>query len=626
MKRFLFMLILCLSCYGKAMAVLNPVVDSIPMRDGKKLAADVYIPAGCSSCPTILVQTPYGRLPFRFGLPMGIGQNLNSSDYIFVVVDWRGFYGSSSAAVASPNRGEDGYDCIEWIVNQTWSNGLVGTWGPSALGKIQFETAREQHPAHVCAVPLVASPEFMYQDYFPGGVYRTEYVEQLDALGYGLSAGLLANPFYNITWLFAENNSQFADEINTPMMMIGGWYDHGPDGMIDHFLALRSTSPIAVRDKHRLIMGPWAHGGNGTAHVGDANQGDLFYPEAEGWSDSLALLFFDHYLLGQNNGIDATSYITYFQMGENNWNTTAVWPPSDVSALRLYLQNDHSLISGLPQNTSGNSSFVFDPHNPSPTYGGATLRQDLLQGPYDQTDSVESRSDLLIFETPVLGQDVVMKGKVKVHLWVSSDRTDTDFAIRLTDVYPDGRSMLLGDGIRRMRFRDGYATGDTASMVPGTLYEVDIEMQTSCITFLTGHRIRLDISSANYPRYDLNLNNGGVMYTAGDTLVANNTVYHSSVNASYVELQLQDFIGGVGSVDELSLKVFPNPSSDQLMVSTNLGNSGQWTIYDYTGRSIDQNFFSASTFSINVSGYAPGIYFLTLEQNQHRITQTIVIR
>jgi hypothetical protein len=186
--------------------------------------------------------------------------------------------------------------------------------------------------------------------------------------------------------------------------------------------------------------------------------------------------------------------------------------------------------------------------------------------------------------------------------------------------------MLLGDGIRRMRFRDGYATGDTASMVPGTLYEVDIEMQTSCITFLTGHRIRLDISSANYPRYDLNLNNGGVMYSAGDTLVANNTVYHSSVNASYVELQLQDFIGGVGSVDELSLKVFPNPASDQLMVSTNLGNPGQWTIYDYTGRSIDQNFFSASTFSINVSGYAPGIYFLTLEQNQHRITQTIVIR
>lgn len=151
----------------------------------------------------ILIQTPYQKNWFHFGLPLGVGTNQPNSNYAFVVVDWRGFYGSAAALVPSPNRGEDGYDVVDWIAQQTWCDGNIGTWGPSALGKIQFETAKEQHPNHKCAVPLVAHPMTRYEDYYPGGVYRTEYVEQLDALGYGLSTFVLGNQVKNFTWTVA---------------------------------------------------------------------------------------------------------------------------------------------------------------------------------------------------------------------------------------------------------------------------------------------------------------------------------------------------------------------------------------------------------------------------------------
>lgn len=610
------LLVLLLISMNNASALLNPVVDTIPMRDGKWLMADIYIPAGWTSGPTILIQTPYNRLLFRAGLPLGILQNINSSPYAFVVVDWRGFYGSLPAAIASPNRGEDGYDVIEWISQQSWSDGKVGTWGPSALGKIQFETAREQHPSHICAVPQVANPWFAYEEFYPGGVYRTEYVEQLDALGYGLSATVLAHQVKDVVWNFAYNSTNYPSSINVPCLMIGGWYDHGTDPLVEYFNALRANSPIAVRDQHRLLMGPWVHGGHGSAYVGSSVQGELNYPAAQGWSDSLANLFFDYYLRGITNGWNTTPFVTYFQMGEDQWNTSSVWPPQGVSPIKLYLQNDHSLTSGLPINNNGSSVFSHDPTDPSPTHGGATLRADQLQGPYDQSSLVESRSDVLIFESPVLGQNVVMKGATRVHLFVSSDKTDTDFAIRLTDVYPDGRSMLIVDGIRRLRFRDGFTSSDTAQGIPGTIYELDVELPFSCITFLTGHKIRVDISSANYPRYDVNLNNGGIMYTSGDSLVAQNTVFHNSNQSSYVELMLTDFIGGVSENPYSTLNLYPNPAADKIMVEE-IYNNCNYSIRDIQGKKVMNG--RINNRQILVQSLVPGLYFIEIEYKGEKL-------
>jgi uncharacterized protein len=601
-----------LSFSPQVMALLNPVVDSIPMRDGKKLAADVYIPVGCTSCPTILIQTPYNRLFYRVGLPLGVQQQIDNSPYVYVIVDWRGFYGSASAIVPTPNRGQDGYDVMDWIVQQSWSDGKVGTWGPSALGKVQYETAREQHPGHLCAVPLVASPRFEYEEYYPGGVYRTEYVQQLDALGYGLSGVILANPVKNLTWTFAYNQSNYPTSIDIPMMMIGGWYDHNVDAMLSFYSTLRSLSSLPVRDKHRLVMGPWAHGGNGAAYVGSTNQGQLQYPGADGWSDSLAIAFFDFYLRGITNGIDQTAFVTYFQMGEDNWNTSPQWPPSGISPMKLYFRNDYSLSTVQPAQATGSTVISYDPRNPSPTVGGPTLRQDLDQGPYDQAPFVESRGDLMSFESPVLGAPVVMKGGAKAHLYFSSDRKDTDVAIRITDVYPDGRSMLVLDGIRRLRFRNGFFATDTAAMIPGQVYEVDVLAMNSAITFLPGHKIRIDITSSNYPRFDANLNNGGMMYTAGDTLIAQNTVFHHATQASYLELGLVDFVGAVSLVENWNLVLAPNPTMDLIRIWIPGAPPVNFSIYDIHGRKYKSGIFFGEL-ELSVSELPAGLYLFVVE-------------
>src|ERR1043165_1917923 len=272
-------------------AILTPQVASIPISDGRKLAADVYIPSGMVSGPVILVQTPYNRLLYRVGLPLGIGQNLNSSNYIIVVVDWRGFYGSAAAAhVGAPSQGQDGYSCVEWIAQQSWSNGKVGTWGPSALGRVQFQTAKTNPPHLTCICPLVAGPQYDYQEYFPGGCLRTEYVDQLDGLGFGTSAALMNAPVHNGTWTFVENQNFYPDSIRVPCYMIGGWYDHNIEVMLAFYKALQNSN-TPVKDKHRLLMGPWVHGGHGTAQVGTQLQGQLSYPNADNWNDSLAILF-----------------------------------------------------------------------------------------------------------------------------------------------------------------------------------------------------------------------------------------------------------------------------------------------------------------------------------------------
>lgn len=190
----------------------------IPMRDNLNLEADVYIPAGVDSAQVILIQTPYNKDLFSWSLPMGVGLNLNAYPYIWVIVDWRGFYGSAGAATANANRGEDAYDVCEWIVDQPWHLDRIGTWGPSALGGIQYQMIRENHPNHTCAVPLVAHAHQSYDSYFTGGVLEKARLEQLDALGYGLSPIVLANPYYNTLWQYSESTTWYPPDIKIPTL------------------------------------------------------------------------------------------------------------------------------------------------------------------------------------------------------------------------------------------------------------------------------------------------------------------------------------------------------------------------------------------------------------------------
>lgn len=626
MKKLSAILILGLLPFALFAQLLTPTVDSIPMRDGKKLAVDIFIPSGGGQRPTILIQTPYNRLFARAGLPLGVGLNINSSNYNFVTLDWRGFYGSSGALNGVPNRGEDGYDAVEWIASQTWSDGQVATWGPSALGKVQFQTAKENPPHLVCIVPLVAGPQFNYNEYYPGGVYRTEYVQQLDALGFGLSTTLLANQVYNVTWQFAENQNYYPTQIKVPTFMIGGWYDHNVEVMLQFFNGIQAQSPVNVRDKHKLLMGPWGHGGTGSASVGGVTQGELSYPDGAGWSDSLAIMFLDYYLLNTQNGWDANQPVIYFQMGENNWYQGATWPTQTTSPVKFYLESNNGLSTTAPV-SANSASLVYDPRDPSPTVGGSTLNQALFQGPADQAPAVESRGDVFTFTSAAFFADAVMKGAAKAVLYVESDRTDTDFVVRLTEVYPDGRSMLLSESIQRMRFRDGYSAGDTSLIIPNSVYEITIELPDIANTFVTGHKVRVDITSSNYPRFDANLNNGMAMYVAGDTLVATNTVHFSPQYPSHIELPLENFttVSEVSKNDLFTL--YPNPANNEVSIKLNIAEKAEIEVLDITGRTVYTETIPANAKQVvfNTSAFQAGTYFVRLKTNGTETSQKLVI-
>jgi predicted acyl esterase len=513
---------------------------------------------------------------------------------------------------------------VEWIASKSWCTQKVGTWGPSALGRIQFQTEKKNPPHLTCCVPIVAGPQYEYGEYYQGGVYKTEYLQQLDLLGFGLSAFVRQHQVHDITWQFVEYSNNYPDSIRVPNLMIGGWYDHATEYILDFFNEIRASSPANVRDKHRLLMGPWTHSG-----IGLAQQAQLTYNEAKGWSDSLALLFFNYHLNNVSNGWDTVQYIKYFQMGENTWKHSASWPPAGVTPFTLYFHKDGSLNTLAPTETADYDSVIYDPKNPSPTIGGSTLRTDLIQGPCDQAPVVESRNDILTYTTATLGANVVMKGKSTVTLKVSSDRKDTDFAIRLTDVYPDGRSMLVMDGTRRLRFRNGYAATDTSCGVTGQIYNMVIELPTSCITFLAGHKIRVDITSSNYPRFDCNLNNGGQMLVGGDSLIATNKVYMNSVNASSIQLYLVDFSGSVknNQPEQSSFEIYPNPAKDFLNISCKNESDYLVEISDITGKIlISENYnITKSGNKISIANLAAGNYIIRISDNNSSYSKKLII-
>lgn len=593
-------------------AQVTPTFDdiSIQMRDGEFLSADVYIPSGVDSCQIILIQTPYDKDNFENGLPLGIGSNLDGQPYGFVVVDWRGFYGSSAADLSNFERGEDGYDIIQWITEQVWHLDRVGTWGPSALGKVQYDTAKEQHPNHTCAVPLVAHPQFSYQDYFYGGVLEESRLNTLDALGYGLSPVVLGNPYYSTIWQFAETSSWYPSDIVIPTLQIGGWYDHNINRMMEWYEATRNLSATAVQDEQWLLIGPWAHGGTGTAYVGSTIQGELTFPNAAGVNDAMALDFFDYYLLDQANNWQNTDLITYYEIGGNNWKTSNATTIDEALSDVLFLNP-----SGLLQTSisSGSSSFTADPSNPSPTIGGQTLALGLDQGPYDQI-TLESRNDVITFETGVLYADATITGRAVANLFISADQPDCDIAIRMVDVYPDNRNMLINDGIHRMRFRNGFTQADETFMTPGQVYPVSLTLPFTHYTWEAGHRIKIYISANNSTRWNVNLQDGGTMYQPGTGSVADITIHHDPTYPSNITLPGSNSSLGIVENTLNPTQIYPNPANDILNI--NGAQFIQYEITDITGKQIK----SGAQSSIDVSDLSPGIYTISVS-SEHGVKQ-----
>jgi predicted acyl esterase len=596
---------------GFTYAQMTPTYDDIliQMRDGEFLEADVYIPTGTTTAEVILIQTPYNKDLFQWSLPLGVGMNVDAQPYIWVIVDWRGFYGSSGADLSNFTRGEDGYDICEWITQQSWHADRIGTWGPSALGGVQYNTAQEQHPNHTCAVPVVAHPQQAYNHgYFFGGVLERARLEQLDALGYGLSPVVLANPYYSPTWQFAENNSWYPQDIIIPTLQIGGWYDHNISIMMDWYEATRTSSALAVRDEQWLLVGPWVHGGTGIATVGSSTQGELTYPNAAQVNNTMAWDFFAYYLLDTPNGWENTDLITYYEMGTNTWNSSNATRIDIANQDVLYLNTGNELIGGTG---SLNTSFVSDPSSPSPTIGGANLHPTLDQGPYDQI-SLEARPDIITFATEDLNMDVTISGKVTLDLFVEADQPDCDISVRLVDVYPDGRNMLITDGIKRMRFRNGYTAADEAFMTPGTVYPVEVELATTNYTWLAGHKIKAYIGANSSYRWDVNLQNGSTMYVAGDTNVANITIHLDDTYPSKINLPGNNPTLSIDDISALPMAVFPNPATKELTIESE-GVLASFSIVDLSGRMVQSGKLNENV--ISIEHLKSGVYILEVKHS-----------
>lgn len=571
----------------------------VPTRvedEGKKyLAADLYTADTTSPKPVILIQTPYNKnlmkLPFlNPDQSRALQLDIDYSKYNFVIMDWRGFFGSSNAAMPSYDRGLDGYDAVEWIANQKWCNGKVGTWGSSALGIIQFQTAKHNPPHLVCCVPMVSNYQSKYSNFYYGGDLRKEHVESLVKLGFYPSTDIItSHPDYDNRWKIQEELSNYPDKINVPLLMVSGWFDHYPSDVIDAFTQLTKQSSAEVRDKHKLIMGPWLHG-----EVGMENQGVLKFPLAKDFPKEKITMFFDYYLLGAKNGYPLLPRIHYYQMGTDKWITSDDWFQKDSKIDSLFIHPNGRLQDyPVPQTFAPvpPDTIIYDPKDPTPSYGGERFNPfdfSLKLGPQNINGVLDGRSDVLVYTTDELKEDLILKGKLAARLFVASNRKDTDFGIRLCDVYHDGSSIIIRQGIKRMRFRDGYEAEKL--MEPGNVYLVEINLDELSIAFKAGHKMRIIITSANYPHYDRNLNNGGPLYVDGDTLIATNLLYHDSHWQSLIIIPsiLQTSVIADNIDNPRLLEIAPNPLNEFSYTDfyAHDGDEAIITVYNFLGQEI----------------------------------------
>jgi predicted acyl esterase len=507
---------------------VKPTEYMVSMRDGVKLATDVYVPNKYTQPHgAILIRTPYNK----DGLIL-LGMDWAKSGWPTVGQDMRGRFASEGINTVFRNEQTDGPDTLAWIADQTWSNGKIATFGGSALGITQYLTAGANPPQLACQYIQVATPNLYKHAMYPGGEFRKNMVEEWlkgQDSTYILPE-LWAHENYTIDYwtnVSLEDNWQ---EVNVPAIHIGGWYDIFTQGTIDGFLGYQHQGGPGARGKSKLIIGPWTHGGAGTT-----KQGELTYPAnaVDNFSQPLFWQMVNEYTMSGPTDFDNWPAVTYYLMGDvndsnapgNEWRYADDWPVP-FTERAWFFQADGTLQTMIPVDTQP-LTYAYDPIQPVPTIGGGNLN--IPAGPYDQRP-VENRSDVLVFTSPVLQQPYEATGPIKACLFVSSDCPDTDFTVKLTDVYPDGRSMLITDGILRMRNRNG--TDHWELMNAGTVYQVDVDLWSTSYIWNTGHQIRVDISSSNYPRCLNNPNTADGIYKNTTFIIAHNTLYIDSIRPS----------------------------------------------------------------------------------------------
>ena len=579
------------------MRILIETDVQVPGHDGTPLATNVWRQDTSEPAPVLLARTPYGKddLGVLVGDISANVQALVEAGYVVVYQSCRGTFRSEGTFTPHADEAADGAAAVAWLRKQPWCNGTVGVLGTSYVGMTAWNAAAAGAEGLAAIAPLTTSSDaYLAPWYSPGGalsldslltwttLQSTNAVMRDVALGKGdpaeigtavghvatLPEAFATTPLRDHPWVlsrvpaladilahptrdeFWKDLSAFEnpERITVPALNVGGWYDLFLPNTLHTYRTLRERGgSVEARAGQRLVIGPWAHMlEHRTGTFPDRDHGPLSgFQFAEITEQHIA--FFDRWLRGQADAVDDTKPVRIFVMGIDQWREEAEWPLPDTRYTDYHLSSAagaHSaagdgLLSVEPPAADGGDTYLYDPRRPVPSVGGPVLgvATGTDAGPLDQRP-VELRDDVLCFTTPELSAPVEVTGHVALTLSVSSSAVDTDFTGKLVDVHPDGRAVLLCEGILRARYRNSLT--EPQLLTPGEVTELTVDLGATSNVFLPGHRIRLEVSSSNFPRYDRNSNTGGVIAEErlADMVPAVNTVHHGPAHPSRLVLPL----------------------------------------------------------------------------------------
>lgn len=579
-KRVWIFVALVVVCFSPALA--QPAADNVvehnvamKTRDGVILKADIYRPAGDGSFPVLLQRTPYNK-----DASVDFALKAAARGYMVVIQDVRGRYTSGGDWYPFKNEINDGYDTVEWAAALPHSNGKVGLFGGSYVGATVM-LAAISHPPHLAGIcPVVTASNYHENWTYQGGAFEQWFDESwaaglaqdtanrmihqdTNALvgdrilplndfpvfnikpitgGSQLTHELapyfldwLAHPTYDTYWKQWSIEENYPN-IQVPGLTIAAWYDLFQGGSLRNYLGMKAhAANQAARDGQHLIIAIGGHSG-WSRKVGDVD----FGPDSTFDEIGTTLDWFDYLFKGKQNQFSGANPVKIFVMGKNEWRNEAEWPLARATETHYYLHSDGkansasgdgSLATATPEK-EGTDTFVYDPANPVPTVGGPLCcdSEHLAPGPRDQKE-VESRPDVLVYTTPPLDRDVEVTGPVTLDLFAKSSAVDTDFTGKLVDVWPNGFAQNLTEGILRASLR-ASTKGEPTPITPGKVYEYRIDLWSTSNVFLKGHRIRLEVSSSNFPRFDRNLNTGKNGADDAHFVKATNTVLYGGSHSS----------------------------------------------------------------------------------------------
>ncbi|UGY94142.1 CocE/NonD family hydrolase [Streptomyces gobiensis] len=541
----------------------------IPMRDGVVLRADVWRAPG-ELRPVILFRTPYDKSAMKLE-PLSPERCVRHG-YAAVVQDTRGRFASDGEWHTRmwETEGLDTYDTVEWVAGQEWCDGQVGMTGPSYLGIVQWLGAMRR-PPHLKAIAPAMATSAEYDRQATGGALRLSHIVgwlgfmAVDWMQRQLAAGqvsdfsaiarFLKSPHEQLRLLPLERildtpgcpvsmtevldgGLESAPHIRTqdtdlPTLSLTGWFDVFSSPTIALFGEVAEREP----GRHQLIVGPWTHSAVLPQYQGELNFGLGAASEYAQTADEL-LAFFGTHLKGASSAGEPAGEpeapVRYFMMGANEWRTARSWPPASASPQLWYLREGGRLAMDPPQDDEPADTYIYDPHDPAPSHGGRLLNLgELVGGPLNQRH-LEERADTLVFTGPILDEPVETAGHITASLSFASSALDTDLVVKLTDVFPDGRSVLVCDGALRTRYREGFDAEKL--LTPSVAESCTVDLGHTAWRFAAGHRIRLLVTSSNFPHLDRNLNTGRPVGKSTEAVLAQQSVFHDAARQSRLEL------------------------------------------------------------------------------------------